>query len=222
MAKVVSTRAAGSGTGSRAGFTIIELLVVVGIMMLLTAVLLAGISHVKKTAANAKAQDLVSNVATAFNQVLQNDRNWSGRLIRASQAGEPVVDSEACQTLIRHKVYSLSYKKRSDGTYELTGVDRFGIVDPWTAQFLKSHPSAGIGTKVPGGGTVKDHILRFAIDDDYDGICEVRIEGASLRVRASVAVWSCGQNGKFESYSSVGRVEGSDDLFSWTPGQVVK
>ena len=221
MTESVSRKAAGRRKGSSGGFTIIELLVVVGVMMLLSAVLLTGISHVKKTAANAKAQDLVSNVATAFNQVLQNDRNWSGRLIRAAGAVDPMVDSDACQTLIRHKVYSLSYRQNGS-TYELTGVDRFGIVDPWAAQFLKSHPSAGIGTAVPGGGTVRDHILRFAIDDDYDGICEVRINGRSLRVRASVAVWGCGKNGKFESYSSIGRAEGSDDLFSWTPGQVVK
>ena len=221
MTEDVSRKAAGRRKESCEGFTIIELLVVVGVMMLLTAVLLTGISHVKKTAANAKAQDLVSNVATAYNQVLQNDKNWSGRLIRAAGAGDPIIDEEACQILIRHKVYSLSYRKNGD-KYELTGVDKFGIVDPWTAQFLKSHPTAGLGTKVPGGGTVKDHILRFAIDDDYDGICEVRLEGKSLRIRASVAVWGCGKNGKFESYSSIGRAEGSDDLFSWTPGQVVK
>ena len=205
---------------SRKGLTLMELLVVVGIMMLLTAVLLGGISRVKKTAANAKAQDLVSNVATAFNQILQTEKNWPARLLRAASANDPIVDTDACQSLIRGKVYSLSYKNKGDGTYMLTGVDRFGIVDPWAAQFLRNHSSAGEGTKVPGGGTVKDHILRFAIDDDYDGICEVRILGKSIRVRASVAVWCCGQNGQFESYSSVGRAEGSDDIFSWTPGQV--
>lgn len=216
-------------TESRRGLTMIELLVVIGVIMVLSAVLLAGIGRVKKSAANAKAQDLVINVATAMNQILLTDKNWPGFLIKAANASDPMIDSDACQALIRHKAYSLSYVKdrTSDGDtfYRLTGTDRCGIVDPWAAQFLKGlDPSISGGSalsrKVPGGGTVRDHVLRFAIDDDYDGICEARVNGKTLRIRGSVAVWSCGQNGKFEDYSKVGRVEGSDDLFSWTPGQV--
>ena len=214
---------------SRKGLTMIELLVVIGIMMVLTAVLLGGISRVQKSAANAKAQDLVSNVATAINQILLSEKNWPGYLIKAAQAGDPMVDSDACQALIRHKVYSLSSVKErtSDGDtfYRLTGSDRCGISDPWGAAFLK-HIDPGVsgssvlGRKVPEGGTVRDHVLRFAIDEDYDGICEARVGGKTLRIRANVVVWSCGRNGKFEDYSKVGRVEGSDDLYSWTPGQV--
>lgn len=216
---------------SRKGLTMIELLVVIGIIMVLSALLLGGISRVKKSAANAKAQDLVSNVATAINQILLAEKNWPGYLIKASQSGDPMLDSDACQALIRYKVYSVSSVKErsSDGDqfYRLTGADRCGIADPWGAAFLKRldpgvSGSSALGRKVPEGGTVRDHILRFAIDDDYDGICEVRVKGQSLRVRASVAVWSCGRNGEFESYSKLGRAEGSDDIFSWTPGQVVR
>lgn len=214
--------------GTRRGLTMIELLVVVGIIMALSAVLLAGIGRVRKSAASAKAQDLVSNVATAMNQVLQAERNWPGYLIRASK-GKHLVDEDACQPLISRNLFSLSYVKTSENgesRYRLKGVDRCGIVDPWAAQVLKSQAPTMSGEsakrlKVPGGGTVEDHILRFAIDDDYDGICNVEIEGSKpLRVRASVAVWSCGQNGKFEDYGKAGRVEGSDDVYSWTPGQV--
>lgn len=226
-AKPVKARA----TDSRRGLTMVELLVVVGIIMVLSSVLLAGISRVKKSAANAKAQDLVSNVATAINQVLMAEKNWPGYLIRAASSGDPMVDADACQVLIRYGVYSVSHVK--DGTeggdtrYRLTGADRCGIVDPWAAQFLKRlspgvSGESALGRKVPEGGTVKDHLLRFAIDDDYDGICEVRLQGRTVRVRANVAVWSCGRNGKFEDYSKVGRAEGSDDLFSWTPGQIEK
>ena len=228
MAKEQANKA-GCRIGSRSGLTMIELLVVVGIIMALSAVLLAGIGRVKKSAANAKAQDLVSNVATAINRILQSERNWPGYLIKASK-GKHLVDSDACQALIRYKAYSLSYVRESskdgDDYYRLTGIDRCGIVDPWAAQYLKTlaptiSGEAAKGRKVPGGGTVEDHVLRFAIDDDYDGICKVEIEGSRpLRVRASVAVWSCGQNGKFEDYGKAGRVEGSDDLYSWTPGQV--
>lgn len=222
-------RKSGRGFGARRGLTMIELLVVVGIIMALSAALLAGIGSVKKSAANAKAQDLVSNVATALNQVLQADRNWPGYLIKLANTGEPMLDSEACQVFIRHNAYSLSYVKdhTSDGDtfYRLTGADRCGIVDPWAALLLKRldpgiSGSSALSRAVPGGGTVKDHVLRFAIDDDYDGFCTVRINSKTLRVRASAAVWSCGRNGKFEDYGKAGRVEGSDDLYSWTPGQV--
>jgi len=214
---------------SRRGLTMLELLVVVCVMMVLASVLFAGIARVRKTAANAKAQDLVSNVATAFNQILLTDRNWPGYVIKAASASDPMVDSDACQALIRSGVYSLSCVKdrnsEGDQFYRLTGEDRCGIVDPWAARFLRRMDpgvtgSSALGRKVPEGGTVKDHILRFAIDDDYDGICEAKVNGATLRIRASVAVWSCGQNGKFEEYSKAGRVEGSDDLYSWTPGQI--
>lgn len=217
--------------GSRKGLTMVELLVVVGIMMVLTAVLLAGISRVQKSAANAKAQDLVINAATAINQILQAEKNWPGYLIKAANAGDPMIDSDACQALIRYGVYSLSCVKdrteTGDQFYRLTGADRCGIVDPWAAQYLKRldpgiSGNSALGRKVPEGGTVRDHVLRFAIDDDYDGICVARLMGRTLRIRASVVVWSSGRNGVFEDYGKAGRVEGSDDLYSWTPGQVEK
>ena len=214
---------------SRRGLTMLELLIVTGIIMLLAAVLLAGIARVRKTAANAKAQDLVSNAATALNQILTAERNWPGYLIKAAGAGDPMIDQDACQALIRRKVYSLSYVKdrTSDGDdfFRLTGEDRCGIVDPWAAQFLKKldpgvSGASALGRKVPGGGTVRDHVLRFAIDDDYDGITVARVKGQTLRIRASAVVWSCGRNGQFEDYADAGRVEGHDDLYSWTPGQI--
>ena len=214
---------------SRRGLTMIELLVVIGVIMVLSAVLLGGIGRVRKSAANARAQDLVSNVATALNQILQTERNWPGYVIKSASAGDPMVDSDACQALIRHKTFSLNYVKdrTADGDtfYRLTGIDRCGIVDPWAAQFLKTldptvSGNSALGRKVPDGGTVRDHVLRFAVDDDYDGICVARVGGQTLRIRANVVVWCCGRNGKFEDYSKVGRVEGSDDIFSWTPGQV--
>ena len=214
---------------TRAGFTILELLVVVSIILLLSSVLLVGIGRVKKSAANAHAQDLVSNAATALRQVLHAEKNWPGYVIKAASAGDPMLDSDACQALIPHNVYSLSCvnDRTSDGDtfYRLTGADRCGIVDPWAARFLKRlDPSvsgaAARSRKVPEGGTVEDRILRFAIDDNYDGFCEARVAGQNLRIRAEAVVWSCGKNGVFDDYSKLGRAEGNDDLYSWTPGQV--
>ena len=68
-----------------------------------------------------------------------------------------------------------------------------------------------LATPVPAGGTIEDHILRFAVDDDLDGIVQISgADGLSASVRASAAVWCCGRDGKFGT---------KDDLKSWSKGQ---
>ena len=64
---------------------------------------------------------------------------------------------------------------------------------------------------VPGGGTIRDHVLRFSVDDDEDGLVKVSYEGGkSVTVRASAAVWCGGRDGKFGT---------RDDIKSWAKGQ---
>ena len=212
----------------RAGFTMVEMLVVIGIILILMSAIMGGVLKMKKAAANAKAQDLVTSAATALNAVLQADKNWPGYLIKASNASDPMLDRDACQPLITHKAFSIShetdYSQDGDTYYRLTGQDRCGIADPWAAAMLKTmNPSisgnSALNHRVPGGGTVKDHILRFAIDDDYDGICNVRVAGQTIRVRAAAVVWGCGANGVFDDYAKAGH---SDDIYSWTRSQVQK
>ena len=70
---------------------------------------------------------------------------------------------------------------------------------------------------MPSGGTVDDHILRFAIDYDGDGIIEgANVGGETIDIRATAAVWCCGKDGKIEAYSQGLR---RDDVYSWTKGQ---
>nr|MCR5838000.1 type II secretion system GspH family protein [Kiritimatiellia bacterium] len=49
----------------RRGFTLIEMLVVIGIIAMLMGVLLASVSTFLKTAEKARCQELVANTATA-------------------------------------------------------------------------------------------------------------------------------------------------------------
>ena len=76
-------------------------------------------------------------------------------------------------------------------------------------------------TKVPSGGTIDDHVIRFAVDTDGDGFVDATVGGVSVRIRASAVAWCCGYDGKIEPYaeSNIGR---SDDVYSWSGQQVKK
>ena len=108
-------------------------------------------------------------------------------------------------------------KDKSKAT-QLAGYDCFGIVTPWAlAEIKRRGSSASLSTKVSGGGTIQDHILRYAIDLDGDGVISgVQVGGESVDIRANAVVWCCGKDGKIEAYS-----EGlkADDIYSWTVGQ---
>ena len=58
-------------TQNRKGFTLVEMLVVMGIIAILSGALLAGFGQITKNAQRTRAQETVSNVATALNMLLQ-------------------------------------------------------------------------------------------------------------------------------------------------------
>lgn len=106
--------------------------------------------------------------------------------------------------------------------YVLSGLDRCGIVTPWaTAAIKRLSPSdSAMNAKVPGGGTVQDHQLHFAIDEDGDGIVEVRLGASTIRVRSNAVAWCWGHNGKEDDYAASMSGRGkADDIYSWTRAQ---
>ena len=82
--------------------------------------------------------------------------------------------------------------------------------------------SASSGTAVPSGGTVKNHIVHFAVDVDGDGKV-VAIVGEKdperLTIRASAVAWCCGRDGVMYNYSEGVRRGCS---YSWSMDKVVK
>ena len=64
-----------------------------------------------------------------------------------------------------------------------------------------------------------DHIIRFAIDVEGEGLVKATVCGQSITVRAQAIAWSCGPDGKFDGLDKMGR---SDDIFSFREGQIVK
>lgn len=102
------------------------------------------------------------------------------------------------------------------------GSDRCGIVDPWAVAVLKRSPSANASTRVPSGGTVKSHIIYYAIDTDLDGITEAKVCGETVKVRANAIAWCAGADGELgDSYSKRSK-KNADNVYSWNRQQEVR
>ena len=181
----------------RRGFTLIEMLVVIGIIATLMGVLLGSVSKFLSSADKARCQELVANTATALTALYQKEGSWPKALIKGHN-GNHLLDENAALPLAKGRYMTLT--QNSSGT-QLSGYDRFGLISPWAFTVVKNHGSSvSLSTKVPGGGTIQDHVLRYALDLDGDGVIEgVPVGGATIDIRATAAVWCCGKDGKFET-----------------------
>lgn len=200
------------------GFTLVEMLIVIGIIAILTGAAMTGFRGAVEKAQAAKCQELVHNASTALVKVFQDNGSWPSRIISAGQ-GSGEMTAEIGGELARRKALSLNYRlveneETGEKVYKLVGLDQCGVVSPWAAEVVKRKAANGnvsLNEPVPGGGTIRDHVLRFSIDDDEDGLVKVSYEGGkSVTVRASAAVWCCGRDGKFGT---------RDDIKSWAKGQ---
>lgn len=200
------------------GFTLVEMLVVMGILSVLIGIGLSSFSSSTKTAQKTRGQELVSNVATALETIYQREGVWPRRIL-AEGASDGKLDENVAYELAKRKVLTLTYDSNSKKT---TGLDRCGVVTPWAQDAIKAAGvSANSGTRVRTGGTVgNDHYIHFAVDADGDGIVNASVGGASVNVRGSVAVWCGGMDGVIVPYKSGGGKV--DDIYSWTNDQVEK
>lgn len=198
----------------RRGFTLIEVLVVIGIIATLMGVMLASVSTFLKSADKARCKELVANTATALAALYQKEGAWPRALIKGHN-GNNMLDEHAALPLAKGKYMTLTM---NDDKTQLAGYDRFGVVSPWAFTVIKNRgTSASLSTKVPGGGTIQDHILRYALDLDGDGVIEgAPVGGETIDIRATAVVWCCGKDGKIEAYATGLR---KDDVYSWTIGQ---
>lgn len=198
----------------RKGFTLIEMLVVIGIIATLMGVMVASVSKFMKSAERARCQELVANTATALTALYQKEGSWPRALI-SNHNSDQGLDQKAALPLAKGGYMTLTVNNA--GT-QLSGYDRFGVVSPWALAVIKRRgTSASESTPVPSGGTIKDHVVRYAIDLNGDGVIPgVQVGGETIDIRATAAVWCCGKDGRLEGYA-LGLKK--DDVYSWTIGQ---
>ena len=209
-------------------FTLIEMLVVIGIIAILIGASIGGYSAMVKSAERARCQELVANAAMALTALFQNEGSWP-KVLAQNGATDGKLDEKTAYALVANGRSYFSLTKNTGGT-GLGGHDRFGILTPWAQSVVKRlGTAASTGSRV-GSMTVDDHILHYALDLDGDGrILGASVGGQSVDVRATAIVWCCGKDGVIDPYPySNGRGgkgassktgKRSDDVYSWTPAQ---
>lgn len=208
----------------KSGFTLIEMLVVIGIIATLMGIAVVGFGGMTKRAQRAKTQELVSNAATALTMIFQEKKMWPKPIVEGMSQKQ--LNRDVCAAFVRHGssgLLGISYKneKGEDGVtrrvVDSQSADRFGLITPQAAAVVRRTSGASLSTKVPTGGTIADHILHYSVDLDGDGLTEVTSGGRTMKVRATACVWSFGADGAESPSRSRG-----DDVYSWRPDQEVR
>lgn len=200
----------------RGGFTLVELLVVIGLIGILAVALLGSFSYLKTTAWQSRAQAQVSQIAAALTVYLQNNRSWPEELLNKKE-----FDADACAELQKNRIIDVTTWKTlpsatAAGTINDNSPDRYGLLDPWGRAMMRKNVNAA-------AADVQAHRIQFRLDQNLDGIVDAD-EGApkGVSVRASAIVWSRGPDGYDDADGKNPKARSRypfDDRLSWNFGQ---
>ena len=188
-----------------------------------------------------KAVEAVANARTALEVLyMRSDNMWPPAILnaRTHEGGFHVMDENVAKELFRNGLLNVDCKKTSDSNdsldaYTLRGVDRCGIADPWAQDVLRRadknlNGNALLTKEVSSGGTVREHLIYFAVDRNGDGFVDKSENAPVNKVRATVITWCAGADGglgdcstdKRGKASANGRtVSNGDNIYSWQRAQ---
>ena len=205
----------------KAGFSLVEMLLVIGIIAILMGGAIAGLGGMTKRAQRVKTQELVTNAATALTMIFQEKKSWPKPIVDGM--AQQQLNRDVCNAFVRHGkgLLGISYKTVDvDGVkrrvVDENSLDRFGLIDAYAQAVVRARADASLGTTVPTGGTIAKHILHYSVDLEGKGITKVSVGGRTVSVRATACVWAFGADGE----ESPSRTKG-DDVYSWRPDQEV-
>jgi prepilin-type N-terminal cleavage/methylation domain-containing protein len=202
-------------TRENKGFTLVEMLVVMGLIGLLVAMMTGGLQYVQNTAWQSRSQALVSNVATALTIYIQREGVWPAEIL--SSGG--IVNNQVCKVLQQARLLDVT-TVTSAGAINQNSPERFGLFSPWGQRMVKRIPktTASLGA-VPPDAALCRHMLQFRVDVNLDGKIDSSdaqlgsIPGAGSVIRASAMVWACGPNGKEDG--NTGAANPRENRQSW-------
>jgi prepilin-type N-terminal cleavage/methylation domain-containing protein len=170
----------------KSGFTLVEVLVVIGIIALLAGMLLGGLNAVRRRARKANARSAVDQIATAWTAYYVDYKHFPdvgpGSSFKLKEMNEDAVH-------ILHGNYDLS---------EYPNHTHYQEKNPRGTAYMEFHEAHTGGFNDPWG-----NMYQLALDEEpYDN--EVNAAGESLK--RNVAVWSMGPDGTSGT---------ADDVRSW-------
>ena len=80
------------------GFTLVEMLVVIGIIAVLIGASVAAYGPITRQAQRARGQELVSNVKDALEFILQKEDEWPLAIRKAASGSDGQVTAEVCSS----------------------------------------------------------------------------------------------------------------------------
>ncbi|MBQ9003097.1 MAG: type II secretion system protein, partial [Eggerthellaceae bacterium] len=129
----------------RRGFTLVEMLVVIGILAILIGAGMTTFSSATRKAQQARAREVVSNVATALEAIYQREGSFPRRVLAAG-GSDGEMTPEVAYELAKRNAMTLTYDSSSKKTI---AADRCGILTPWGQEVVCRKGNSGVadGTK---------------------------------------------------------------------------